>query len=112
MSTKSALEERFRDQLESAGIRGYVREHRFCPPRLWRFDFAWPERALAVEIEGAVFAGGRHTRGAGFVADAEKYATATLLGWRVLRVPEVWLRGDEPEAITWMRALLGASEAV
>lgn len=103
-------------QLVEAGLaEGVVREHRFCPPRLWRFDFAWPSMALAVEIEGGAFIGGRHTRGAGFRGDAEKYATALLLGWRVLRVPDMWIRppkGQEAEAVTWTRALLERVERI
>lgn len=59
----------------------------FAPPRRWRFDLAWPDRMLAVEVDGGVWSGGRHTRGAGFIADCEKLNTATLLGWRVLRFP-------------------------
>lgn len=61
------------------------REHRFEPERKWRFDFAWPQRLLAVEVEGAVWANGRHTRGSGYVKDMEKYNRAAILGWRVLR---------------------------
>ena len=60
-------------------------EHRFAPPRRWRFDLAFPDRKLAIEIEGGAFTRGRHTRGAGFVKDMEKYNAAVLLGWRVLR---------------------------
>ena len=63
------------------------REFQFAKPRRWRFDFAWPKYMLAVEIEGGVWSQGRHTRGVGFVADCEKYNTATLMGWRVLRFP-------------------------
>jgi len=54
-------------------------------PRRWRFDFAWPDWKLAVEIEGGVFAHGRHTRGKGYEADCEKYNAAAVLGWTVLR---------------------------
>ena len=49
-----------------------VAEHRFAPPRRWRFDWAWPDHMLALEIEGAVWTGGRHTRGAGYLRDMEK----------------------------------------
>lgn len=62
-----------------------MREFRFCK-RLWRFDLAWPERKLAVEVEGGTWTGGRHTTGSGFEKDAEKYNEAIVLGWRVLRV--------------------------
>lgn len=40
--------------LKDAGINNWQREYRFAPKRLWRFDFAWPELALALEIEGGV----------------------------------------------------------
>ena len=61
------------------------REFRFAPPRKWRFDFAWPTCKLAVEVEGGVGNGGRHTRLAGFEEDCEKYNAAALDGWTVLR---------------------------
>jgi very-short-patch-repair endonuclease len=62
-----------------------VTEHRFDPDRKWRFDFAWPAARVALEVEGGVWTGGRHTRGKGFLADVEKYNRAAVLGWRVLR---------------------------
>jgi very-short-patch-repair endonuclease len=62
-----------------------VLEHRFHPERKWRFDLAWPDRKLAVEVEGGVYANGRHNRGKGYENDAVKYNQAQLLGWRVLR---------------------------
>lgn len=61
------------------------REFEFHPDRKWRFDFAWPELLLAVEIEGVTANGGRHQRIAGFKADLEKYHHAFMLGWRVYR---------------------------
>jgi very-short-patch-repair endonuclease len=63
-----------------------VPEHVFARPREWRFDRAWPDRKLAIEVEGGTWVGGRHTRGAGFEADCIKYTEAAVAGWRVLRV--------------------------
>ncbi len=62
------------------------REYRFAPPRRWRLDLAWPAKKVAVEVEGATYSRGRHTRGSGFQKDAEKHNAAALAGWRVLRV--------------------------
>jgi len=42
---------------------------------------------IAIEAEGGVWTGGRHTRGGGYTKDAEKYNAAVVLGWRVLRYP-------------------------
>lgn len=109
-------------QCELAGLPRPVSELRFAPPRRWRFDFAWEHIRLACEVEGAVFAGGRHTRGLGFEKDAEKYAEALLRGWRVLRVTtgmvrdgralgylERLLRGSVPQPETGQQLLKGWS---
>lgn len=63
-----------------------VQEYVFAPPRKWRFDFAWPDRMVALEVEGGTWISGAHTRGRHFESDAEKYNEAALRGWRVLRV--------------------------
>lgn len=61
------------------------REYRFAPPRKWRFDFYFPDRKLAVEIEGGTGVYGRHQRPGGFEKDAEKYNTAAKMGITVIR---------------------------
>jgi len=81
----SQLEQLLYAQIEQARLPLPVLEHRFHPVRKWRFDFAWIERKLAVEIEGGVWIRGRHTRGSGFEKDCIKYNAAVLAGWRVLR---------------------------
>ena len=61
-------------------------EHRFHPRRRWRFDLAWPEHKVALEVDGGTWARAPgHTWGAGIAADREKQNAAVLLGWRVLR---------------------------
>lgn len=71
-----------------------VPEHYFHPERRWRFDFVVKSKALhskdndvkvAIEVDGGLFSGGRHSRGAGAVKDMEKLNTALTLGWRVVR---------------------------
>jgi very-short-patch-repair endonuclease len=64
-----------------------VMEHKFHPTRKWRFDLAFPDQKVGIEIEGGLWANGRHNRGAGYIADMEKYREAVKLGWRVLRYP-------------------------
>ena len=81
-----------------------VREYVFAPPRRYRFDFAFVEQKLAVEVEGGIWSGGRHNRGAGFLADIAKYNTAALAGWRVLRFSTDMVRSGV--AVTTLREAL------
>ena len=82
----SELEETLLWQLKAAKLPQPLREYRFALPRRWRFDLAFLPHKVAVEVEGGVWTHGRHTRGAGYEADCEKYSEAALLGWKVLRV--------------------------
>lgn len=79
-------------------------EYRFSPPRRWRFDFAWLALTLACEVEGGLWTRGRHTRGAGYEADCEKYAHALLAGWRVLRVTPRQVASGQ--AVSWIETLI------
>ena len=79
-----------------------VTEYRFHPTRRWRYDYAWPDRLIAVEIEGGVWRNGRHTRGLGFLGDMEKYNTGVKLGWRILR----YTPQNMAEALNDVRGLL------
>lgn len=67
------------------------REYQFAPPRRWRFDFAWPSRRIAIEVEGVSFGRGRHQHPIGFAKDAEKHEAALRDGWRLYRVPSPWI---------------------
>ena len=87
----SALEDTLARQIRLLGLPEPVRELRFHDTRRWRFDFAWPDQMLAVEVEGGVWSRGRHVRGQGFTRDCEKLNAAALLGWRVLRIPGEWV---------------------
>lgn len=95
-SEKSKLEAKFVEQAAQHGLPKFARDHHFAKQigRQWKFDFAFLDYRLAVEVEGIVMRrdkagnwqmGGRHANIAGFEEDCVKYAAAALLGWTVLR---------------------------
>ena len=53
--------------------------------RKFRFDYAWPDKKVALECDGGIWTQGRHTRGAGWLKDMEKFDAAAILGWRVIK---------------------------
>ena len=61
-------------------------EHRFHKERKCRIDYAIIDHMIAIEVECGAYTNGRHTRGAGFIADMEKYNELTRAGWRLIRV--------------------------
>lgn len=78
---------RFGVDLRAHGVPEPVREHMFAKEigRRWRFDLCWPDRKLAVEIDGGTWAHKpSHSGGAGHRRDCEKRNAAIMLGWRVL----------------------------
>ncbi|MDE3073808.1 MAG: hypothetical protein KGJ86_00130 [Chloroflexota bacterium] len=92
-------------QLKAIGCGGtWEREVRFCPQRRWRFDLARRDIRVAIEVDGAIWTQGRHTRGTGVENDCEKYNKAAALGWTVLRVT--------PGMVDDGRALLQIEEVV
>lgn len=73
--------------------------------RKFRWDFAWPDLKLAVEIQGGTHRGGAHTRHAGYSNDCEKLAEAQLLGWRC-----IWVTSDmvqDGRALLFIERALG-----
>lgn len=120
----SMLEERAWALLSIYGILNAdtKREHRFARdlvgdgPRLrqrlydarlsdWRFDIAFVDRKVAIELEGGIWTGGRHTRGNGFSDDCRKYNAAQVNGWIVLRFTGDHLK-NEQEFIQTVRSAL------
>jgi len=85
----SHLESKFDLYWRAIGGPKLTSEHRFMAARRWRFDRAHLPTKIAIEIEGGIWAGGRHTRGSGFAADCEKYNSAAMEGWTVLRLTSV-----------------------
>jgi hypothetical protein len=63
----------------------YQAEYRFDENRRWRFDYAFPDSMVAIEIEGGIWINGGHNRGAGYIDNLEKYNAAIEKGWALLR---------------------------
>ena len=84
-------------QIIWAGLPEPVTEHRFDEVRKWRFDLAWVDRQIAVEVNGGTWArngaercpvcgqtpAGRHVTGKGYEHDRVKVNAATEKGWHV-----------------------------
>lgn len=66
----------------------------------WRFDWAWPDEKVALEVEGGLFNGGFHAHPTGIRRDMAKYNAAGARGWIVLRcLPEELLRASTLELV-------------
>lgn len=114
MSSKSQLEDGFlrvwRARYPSGPMP--VRQYKFALEELgrkWSMDFAWPDRKLAVELDGGGWTGGRHSRGDGMREDRERDREATKLGWRILRYVGADLK-EKPvqvvEEVAWLLSVL------
>lgn len=82
-----------------------VAEFRFSTTRRWRWDACWPERKVAVELQGGSWIGGRHTRGKGYENDCEKTCEAVTMGWRVLLVTPRMVK--DGRLLGWLERILG-----
>lgn len=86
-----------------------ITEYRFDPNRQWRFDYAWPFRRVAIEIDGGIWrkGGGAHSHPSNILRDMEKHNAAVLLGWRVIRVTPQQLA----DAVSMVETLLAGEIA-
>lgn len=93
---REARDRKFLALCKTQGLPVPQTEYKFLKDRKFAFDFAWPgwgchdkicekRGGIALEVEGGVWTGGRHTSGSGFVRDMEKYNLAALECWRVIR---------------------------
>jgi len=82
----SELEYMLFARLVRAGLPTGVGQHPVVTGRQFRFDRAWPEHMVAVEVQGGVWTNGAHSRGSGVQRDCLKLSMAAAVGWRVLPV--------------------------
>lgn len=108
--TSSSWEDYFEIQLQQAGVPTFEREYKFLKNRRFRFDFAWPNIKFAVEIDGNVYQKSRHTTGAGFSKDCEKFALASIEGYRVIRTTTGQV--SKGEALDWVKQYFEKQENI
>lgn len=97
----------FAMQLSANNIHHWEREYRFVLPggqsgAGWKFDFAFPDVKVAIEIEGGIWrpGGGAHSRPQNIERDIKKYNAALRMGWAVYRLtPEMVKSGSELDNI-------------
>ena len=84
----SKFEDELAFQIKAAHLPEPKRQYKFHEDRQWKADFAWTEHQyrIILEVDGGVFSGGRHTRGAEYTKDRKRDNEATLRGWTVYRV--------------------------
>lgn len=97
-SGPSELELAFAKQLTVLELPPPQREFKFHPNRDWRFDYAWPDKKIAVEVQGMP-----HRIRERFLSDVEKLAVAQIHGWQVLLVAGQDVRSGR--AVSWLVTL-------
>lgn len=103
----SRLEDLLLLQIRAVRLPMPEREVAVIPGRRFRADFCWSARRVVCEVEGGVWTGGRHGRGAGYTADCEKYSLMAIAGWTVIRVTAEHIRSGQ--ALNWIVAALAVA---
>lgn len=104
MKQGSYLERLCEAIIRDEGLPTPLREFRFCDGRFWRSDFVWVEQKVILECEGGIWCRGRHISPRGFLKDIEKYNTATLMGYKVIRIAKEHI--DNGMIVEWLHKAL------
>ena len=100
----SELEDLLAFQIRANGLPEPRREYAAVSGRKFRFDFAWPNFKLLLEVQGGTWIKGGHSTGKGIGRDCEKECLALAEGWRVAHVDGDQVRAGK--AVLWIEAIL------
>lgn len=107
-AARKELEDRLALHLRAHRV-PHVREFSL-PGRQFRWDFAFPEARLLVEVHGGIWrAKGAHNTGGAIERDAEKGAFAAGQGWRQFAVTGEQITSGK--ALAWIKVALEAKHA-
>lgn len=104
----SHLEDTLAAHIKLLGLPEPIREYAAIPGRRFRWDFAWPQFRLLLEVQGGTWGkGGKggpsaHSGGLAASRDCEKGNLATCAGWRTLNVTTDQIR--KGEAVRFLQA--------
>jgi len=102
----STLEDDLLFQVRAVGLPEPVREYRAIEGRRFRWDFAYIEQRLLIEVSGGVYVPNTaHTSGKGISRDCEKANLATLQGYRQLTFTAAMIK--DGTAIQMIQEALG-----
>ncbi len=93
-SQADVLNDLFETQIKAINLPyKYVREYIACPPRQFRWDYAFIEKKILIEINGGTWGRKRtgHTSGVGVRRDYEKNNVAVSHGWTVYYFTSDWV---------------------
>ena len=92
--------------MTAAGIGGFLAEQHIIPGRRFRFDFAWYEERVALEVHGVYGKKSRHRTAGGFQRDRVKMNLAQLEGWLVIEAGTDHIKSGE--FIQWIKDALAS----
>ena len=108
----SHLEDTLASHIKLLGLPEPIREYVAIPGRRFRWDFAWPQFRLLLEVQGGTWGkGGKggsaaHSGGMAASRDCEKGNLATCAGWRTLSVTTDQIRKGQAVRFPCLHAKL------
>lgn len=101
VSTRSKLEADYVAQLERIEVPAFEINYRWHSVREWRWDVAFVDDKVAVEIDGVRRDGkGDHQTEKGMTNDYQKVAEGVLWGWTILRFTRTMVASGEAAELT------------
>ena len=108
--SKPDLEGQLLQQIRIHGLPIPTLQFRALPSRRFRWDMAWIDHRLLLEVQGGVWTGGKHGRGSGILKDHEKLNLASANGFRTIQVSATTIKNGL--AVLWIIAALEGVGAI
>ena len=105
---RESLELALLQQIKAAKLTGgMVRQHAPFADVGYAFDFAWPalDPVILIEVQGGIWSGGAHARGAGITRDIVKHNRAALGGYLLIQATGEHVKSGQ--ALAWIRQAMG-----